>query len=93
MTFAIFAAPLLSDNAFRMVEAAATLDGVKLGVITHDDADRLRHLQDRVAHWRVTSIPCPINSIASSLRWSATSRWEYSSHISLFSGSMSTTFR
>lgn len=56
MTFAIFAAPLLSENAFRMVEAAATLDGVKLGVITHDDADRLRYLHGRVAHWRVTNV-------------------------------------
>lgn len=56
MTFAIFAAPLLSDNAFRMIEAAAALEGVRLGVVTHEDAQRLRHLQGRVAHWKVNNI-------------------------------------
>jgi hypothetical protein len=54
--FVIFAAPLLSDNAFRMVEAIASLDGVRLGVITHDGAEKLRHLQGRVAHWRVDNV-------------------------------------
>ena len=48
--FALFAAPLLSENAFRMVEAAASLPGVRLGVITHDPAEGLRHLRDSVAH-------------------------------------------
>jgi hypothetical protein len=36
---------MLSENAMRMVEAAATLYGVRLGVVTHDPADALRHLQ------------------------------------------------
>lgn len=54
--FVVFAAPLLSDNAMRMVEAAASLTGVRLGVITHDSADALRHLHGNVAHWRVTDI-------------------------------------
>jgi biotin carboxylase len=54
--FVVFAAPLLSENAMRMVEAAATLYGVRLGVITHDSADALRHLHGSVAHWRVTDI-------------------------------------
>lgn len=54
--FVVFAAPLLSDNAMRMVEAAATLHGVRLGVITHDSADALRHFQGTVAHWRVSDI-------------------------------------
>ena len=54
--FVVFAAPLLSENAMRMVEAAATLYGVRLGVITHDPADALRHLHGAVAHWRVTDI-------------------------------------
>lgn len=54
--FVVFAAPLLSENAMRMVEAAATLTGVRLGVITHDPADALRHLHGHVAHWRVTDI-------------------------------------
>ena len=53
--FVVFAAPLLSDNAMRMVEAAATLYGVRLGVITHDSADALKHLHGSVAHWRVSS--------------------------------------
>jgi biotin carboxylase len=56
MPFAIFAAPLLSDNAFRMIEAAAALRDVRLGVITHDDADKLKHLRGQVAHWRVQSV-------------------------------------
>lgn len=47
---------MLSENALRMVEAAATLQGVRLGVITHDPADALRHLRDSVAHWRVSDI-------------------------------------
>jgi biotin carboxylase len=54
--FVVFAAPLLSDNAMRMVEAAAALPGVRLGVITHDSADPLRHLHGSVAHWRVSDI-------------------------------------
>lgn len=54
--FVIFAAPLLSDNAFRMVSAIAGLDGVRLGVITHDGAEKLRDLQGRVAHWRVDNV-------------------------------------
>jgi len=54
--FVVFAAPLLSDNAMRMVEAAVTLYGVRLGVITHDPADALKHLRGSVAHWRVSNI-------------------------------------
>ena len=57
--FVLFAAPLLSDNAFRMIEAAASLPGVRLGVITHDPAEGLRHLRDSVAHWQVTDILDP----------------------------------
>ncbi len=56
MPFVIFAAPLLSDNAFRMVEAAASIPDVQLAVITHDGPDRLLHLQGRVAHWRVENV-------------------------------------
>jgi hypothetical protein len=47
--FVVFAAPLLSENAMRMVEAAASLEGVRLGVITHDSADALRTCT-RVSH-------------------------------------------
>lgn len=56
MPLVVFAAPLLSDNAFGMVEAAATLPGVRLAVVTQDGADRLRHLQGTVAHWQVQNI-------------------------------------
>ena len=55
MPFVVFAAPFLSDNAFRMIDAVASLPGVTLGVVTHDEAGRLRHLADRVAHWRVSN--------------------------------------
>lgn len=56
MPFVIFAAPLLSENAFRMIEAAAGIPDVQLAVITHDGAERLLHLQGRVAHWRVENV-------------------------------------
>jgi biotin carboxylase len=52
----VFVAPMLSDNAMRMVEAAATLPDVQLGVVTHEPAERLRYLQERVAHWQVRDI-------------------------------------
>jgi biotin carboxylase len=56
MPFVLFAAPLLSDNAFGMIRAAATLPGVDLGVVTLDGDHALRDLQGRVAHWRVQDI-------------------------------------
>ena len=56
MPFVIFVAPLLSDNAFHMVEAAAALPDVQLAVITQDSAQKLLHLEGRIAHWRVTDI-------------------------------------
>jgi len=56
MPFVLFAAPLLSDNAFGMVEAVASLPGVQLGVVTQDPPEKLRHLQGRVAHWKVPDI-------------------------------------
>jgi hypothetical protein len=56
MPFVIFAAPLLSDNAFGMIEAIASLPDVRLGVVTHDPPEKLRHLTGDVAHWRITEI-------------------------------------
>jgi biotin carboxylase len=56
MPFVVFVAPLLSESAFRMVEAAASLPDVRLGVITHDPAEGLRHLTGRVAHWGVNDV-------------------------------------
>jgi phosphoribosylaminoimidazole carboxylase (NCAIR synthetase) len=50
----IFAAPILSENAARVIAGATRLDGVRLGVITQDPAAKLR---DPVAqHWRVDDI-------------------------------------
>ena len=37
----IFAAPILSENAMRVITAATRLDGVRLGVITQDPAEKL----------------------------------------------------
>lgn len=52
----VFAAPMLSDNALRMVEAAASLPGVQLAVVTHEPAVKLGALEGRVGHWRVGDI-------------------------------------
>lgn len=51
---AIFAAPILSENANRVIGAALRLDGVRLGVITQDGADKLRH--PIAQHWRVDDV-------------------------------------
>lgn len=58
MPSVIFAAPQLSENASRMVEAVATLPDVRLGVITHDPVDRLAPpLRSKIAaHWRVDNV-------------------------------------
>lgn len=52
----VFVAPLLSDNAMRMVAAAASLPDVRLAVVTHEPVEKLGHLQGHVAHWRVDDI-------------------------------------
>ena len=58
MRTVVFAAPLLSENATRMIEAVASLPDVRLGVITHDPAEKLSPaLAARVdGHWRVDNI-------------------------------------
>lgn len=50
----IFAAPILSENASRVIAAATRIDGVRLGVITQDPADKLR--VEVAQHWRVDNI-------------------------------------
>ena len=50
----IFAAPILSENAARAIAAASRIDGVRLGVITQDPAEKLR--QPVAQHWRVDNI-------------------------------------
>lgn len=54
----VFAAPILSENASRMIEAAASLPGVRLGVITQDPAEKMSPQMSRsvIAHWRVNDI-------------------------------------
>ncbi len=57
MPFVIFAAPMLSENATRMIEAVADLPDVRLGVITQDPAEKSPpRLSATVAHWRVANI-------------------------------------
>ena len=57
----LFAAPILSENASRMIEAAASLPDVRLGVITQDPAEKMSpQLAQMVsAHWRVNDILDP----------------------------------
>ena len=54
----LFAAPILSENASRMIEAAASLPDVRLGVITQDPAEKMSRQMARAvtAHWRVDDI-------------------------------------
>ncbi|HYI11273.1 MAG TPA: ATP-grasp domain-containing protein [Thermoanaerobaculia bacterium] len=58
MPNAIFAAPILSENAARVIGAAARLEGVRLGVVTQDPIERLPEpLRGGVAqHWRVADV-------------------------------------
>lgn len=56
MPFVIFVAPYFSENAAQMIEAAGTLPGVTLGVISTQPADAApprAHAGMRY-HWRVT---------------------------------------
>lgn len=50
----LFAAPILSENANRVIAAASRIDGVRLGVITQDPAEKLR--SEVAQHWRVADI-------------------------------------
>src|SRR5215212_3426839 len=54
MKNAIFAAPILSENANRVIAAAVRLEGVRVGVITQDPAEKLR--EPVAQHWRVDDI-------------------------------------
>ena len=58
MPTVVFAAPILSENASRMIEAVASLPDVRLGVITQDPAEKLSSsLAKKVdGHWRVDNI-------------------------------------
>jgi biotin carboxylase len=58
MPNAIFAAPILSENAARIIAAAGRLEGVRLGVVTQDPLEQLPEaLRGVVAqHWRVGDV-------------------------------------
>lgn len=58
MTNVIFAAPLLSENASQLIAAMAKLEGVRLGVISHDPMEKLSEpIRSQLAgHWRVDDI-------------------------------------
>src|SRR5688500_5652697 len=58
MLNAIFAAPVLSENAARVIGAAGRLEGVRLGVVTQDPIEKLPEpLRGGVAqHWRVADV-------------------------------------
>lgn len=58
MTFVVFVCPMLSENASRMIVAAASLPGVQVGVISHDpQAHAPKWAQSAIAaHWRIHSI-------------------------------------
>src|SRR5687768_15005178 len=58
MPNAIFAAPILSENAARVIGAAARLEGVRLGVVAQDPIEKLPEpLRGVVAqHWRVADV-------------------------------------
>jgi biotin carboxylase len=53
MTHVIFAAPIQSENASRIIAATARIPGVKLGVITQDHGTGNPHIAQ---HWRVDDI-------------------------------------
>jgi biotin carboxylase len=58
MTVAIFVAPVLSENASQMIEAAGSLSGVRLGVVSQDPMERATPAarSRTAAHWRVDDV-------------------------------------
>jgi phosphoribosylaminoimidazole carboxylase (NCAIR synthetase) len=57
MPVVLFAAPILSENAARMIAAIAALPGVRTGVISQAPLEDLPPaLRSQVAHWRVNDV-------------------------------------
>jgi biotin carboxylase len=57
MPVALFAAPILSENAARMIAAIVGLPGVRVGVISQAPLEDLPlSLRSQVAHWRVADV-------------------------------------
>src|SRR5262245_22364076 len=59
--FVVFVCPLLSENASRMIVAAANLTGVRIGVISHDAQESAPDWArgSISAHWRIDNILDP----------------------------------
>src|SRR6266571_6402922 len=54
---ALFAAPILSENAARMIAAIAALPGVRVGVISQAPLEDLPEpVRSRVSHWRISDV-------------------------------------
>ena len=57
MPVVFFAAPILSENASRMIAAVVALPGVRVGVISQAPLDDLPPaLRSQVVHWRVPDV-------------------------------------
>jgi formate-dependent phosphoribosylglycinamide formyltransferase (GAR transformylase) len=57
MPVVVFAAPILSENASRMIAALVALPGVRAGVISQAPLEDLpAPLRPQVAHWRVDDV-------------------------------------
>ena len=57
MPVALFAAPILSENAARMIAAIVGLPGVRVGVISQAPLEDLPlPLRSQVSHWRVADV-------------------------------------
>jgi len=54
---ALFAAPILSENAARMIAAIAALPDVRVGVISQAPLEDLPEpVRSRVSHWRISDV-------------------------------------
>jgi hypothetical protein len=61
MPVVLFAAPILSENAARMVAAIVGLAGVRVGVISQAPLEDLPEpVRSQVAHWRVPDVLDPL---------------------------------
>jgi biotin carboxylase len=69
MTFIVFVCPILSENASRMIVAAASLPGVRVGVISQDPQTNAPDWAQSsiAAHWRVHSV-LDVNALVSATR-------------------------
>jgi biotin carboxylase len=57
MPVALFAAPILSENAARMIAAIVGLPGVRAGVISQAPLEDLPEpVRSRVSHWRIPDV-------------------------------------